>query len=159
MSNKNRDRNVKETEASSAASGAQSAVASETQGPNLVAFFHRNHPQNRASYVIPGQSGLIGVQRDLIVGTTPFTSNTDLAGMPPTITLGVELVQPKADQSEAKAAAAAAKLVAKAEKATAKLAASQAKAVERQAKADAALAAVKAKVDAAAAPKPELVGV
>ena len=158
MSNKNRDRNVKEAEAPSAQSSQVEAVASETRGPNLIAFFHRNHPQNRASYVIPGQSGLIGVQRDLVVGTTPFTSNTDLAGMPATITLGVELVAPKADQSEAKAAAATLKAQEKADKAAAKAVAAAAKIEDRAAKAKLALETAQAKVDAAA-PKPELVGV
>lgn len=150
---KNRGGNGAETaEATSPASEAQPSQ-SESQtaaGPNYVLHFKRNHPQDRASYGIPGVPGIVVIQRGLIAGTTPFTSNTDLAGMPATITLDALLVSPKADNKTAKAEAAAAKLAERARKAQEKAEAQAKKLAERQAKADAALKAAQERAAAAA---------
>lgn len=168
MSNKNRGGNGStQAEATSTQSEAQStqpveATAPVSTGPNFVLHFKRNHPQDRASYGIPGVPGIVVIQRGMVAGTTPFTSNTDLAGMPATITVSMELAQPKVDNKQAKAEAAAAKLAERAAKAKAKAEAQAAKLAERQAKADAALKAAQEKAAAAQAkaaetPEPETV--
>jgi hypothetical protein len=154
---KNRDRNDSNTatEEASSTSEAQPSQPVETAapvstGPNYTLHFKRNHPQDRASYGIAGVPGIVVIQRGMFAGTTPFTSNTDLAGMPATITLDALLVSPKVDNKQAKAEAAAAKAQEKADKAKAKAEAAQKKIEERAAKAAAALEAAKAKVAAAA---------
>lgn len=115
-------------------------VETPTAAVNYTLTLKRaDHPGNRSSYHIAGQSG------NVVFFNTLFAN-----GVPPaTITLDVAMVSPtvKVDKS----VEAAAKLIEKAEKAAAKLAAQQAKAVEKQAKADAALAAAKARVEAAQA--------
>lgn len=146
-----------ETEATSSTSETQSPVTSEASaqvsGPNYVLTFKRNHPQDRASYGIPGVSGIVVVQRGMFAGTTPFTSNTDLAGMPATITVDAPLASPRPDNKAAKAEAAAAKVAERAAKAKEKAEAQAAKLLERQAKADAALKAAQEKAAAAVAAK------
>jgi hypothetical protein len=129
-------------------------VAVETtvaSAANYTLTFKRNHPQDRCSYGIAGNPGIVVFQRGLFVGAQPFTSNTDLGGLPNTITLSCEMVQPKADNKTAKAEAAAVKAVEKAAKAEAKIVAAQAKAAEKAAKATAALAAAQVKIAAAQA--------
>lgn len=127
-----------------AATPAAAAVA------NFVLTFRRNHPGNRCSYGIPGNSGIVVFDRGLVAGTVPTTSESDLGGMPATITMDVELVAPKADNKTAKVEEAARKAQEKADKAAAKAAAAQAKIAERAAKAAEALAKAQAKVAAAA---------
>ncbi len=127
------------------------AVETPAAGPNFLLVFRRNHPGNRCSYGIAGQSGIVVFDRGLVAGTVVTTSNEDLGGMPPTITLSAELVQPKVDNKQAKAEAAAVKAKEKADKAAAKAAAAQQKIADKAAKAAAALAAAQAKVAAAAA--------
>ncbi len=151
MRNKDRVTNGNtEAEATGSASEAQSEVT-PAQGENFVLSFKRNHPQDRASYGIQGVSGIVVVQRGMVFGTVPVTSNTDLGGMPATITVNVRLADPKASNTEAKAAAAAAKAQEKADKAAAKLVATEAKVAEKAAKAAEALAKAQAKLDAAKA--------
>jgi hypothetical protein len=143
-----------EAEATSTASETQSTQpveATPVTGPNYTLVFKRNHPQDRASYGIAGVPGIVVIQRGMFAGTTPFTSQTDLAGMPATITLDALLASPKPDNKTAKAEAAALKAKEKAEKAAAKVVAQQAKAEEKAAKAKAALEAAQAKAAAAAA--------
>lgn len=144
-------------EATSAASEAQPQVTGEAATPvtqNYVLHFKRNHPQDRASYGIPGVPGIVVIQRGMVAGTTPFTSNTDLAGMPATITVDVLLASPKPDNKTAKAEAQAAKLAERAAKAQAKAEAQAAKLAERQAKAQAALEAAQKKAAAAISTAP-----
>jgi len=133
----------------------EQSVAVEITGtvvaPNYMLTFKRNHPQDRCSYGVAGNPGIVVFQRGLFVGARPFTSNTDQGGLPGTITLNCELVQPKADNKTAKAEVAAAKAVEKAAKAQAKIEAAQAKATEKAVKAAAALEAAKAKIAAAQA--------
>jgi len=151
------------TEETGAASEAQQAQQGETSapvsevpaaGPNYVLHFKRNHPQDRASYGIPGVPGIVVIQRGMFAGTTPFTSTTDLAGMPATITVDALLVSPKVDNKQAKAEAAALKAKEKAEKLAAKVAEQQRKAEEKAAKAKAALEAAQAKLAAKQAETP-----
>lgn len=154
MSKQNRgNSNAEATEAASTPSEAQSSQPVETapEVSNFTLHFKRNHPQDRASYGIPGVPGIVVIQRGMVRGTTPFASTTDLAGMPATITVSVELASPKADNKSAKAEAQAAKLAERAEKAKAKAEAQAAKLLEKQQKAQAALEAAKAKADAVAA--------
>lgn len=140
--------------------GEQPVAGDTTAAPaaNYVLTFKRNHPQDRCSYGIAGNPGIVVFQRGLIKGALPFTSNTDLGGLPATITLSCELVQPKADNKTAKAEAAAAKAAEKAAKAAAKIEAAQLKAAEKAAKAQAALAAAQAKIAAAQAAAAAKVG-
>lgn len=117
---------------------ATETVASDT---NNTLTYRRDHPGNRCSYGIAGVPGIVVFDKGMFLdGTAPATIEMDCA-----------LSLPKADNKQAKAEAAAAKLAERAAKATAKAEAQTAKLAERQAKADAALAAAKAKVDAAAA--------
>jgi len=125
------------------------AVAVVETATNYNLTFKRNHPQDRASYGIAGNPGIVVFQRGLFVGATVPTSNSDPGGLPLIITLSCLMALPKADNKVAKAEAAAAKVVEKAAKAQAKIEAQAAKAVEKQAKAEAALAAAKAKIEAA----------
>lgn len=128
-------------ETASTTSEAQSSqpVEAAAETVNYTLHFKRNHPQDRASYGIPGVPGIVVIQRGMVFGTTPFTSQTDLAGMPATIDVNVRLASPKADNKTAKAEAQAAKLAERAEKAKAKAEAQAAKLAERQAKAAEAL--------------------
>jgi hypothetical protein len=155
---KNRDRNVNtEAETTGSASEAVTAVtevaaaAPVSTEPNFTLRFKRNHPQDRASYGIAGVPGIVVVQRGMVFGTTPFASNTDLAGMPAEIVVSIRLADPKASNTEAKAAAAAAKAQEKADKAAAKLAAQQEKVAKKAKEAEEKLAAAKAKLEAATA--------
>lgn len=119
---------------------------------NQVLTFRRNHPGNRCSYGIAGNSGIVVFDRGLVAGTVPTTSNEDLGGMPATINVDVELVEPKADNGkQAKDEARAAKLKEKADKAAAKIEAAKAKAEERAKKAQEKLDAAQAKIEAAKA--------
>lgn len=118
---------------------------------NFLLVFRRNHPGNRCSYGIEGNSGIVVFDRGLIAGTVPTTSQTDLGGMPPSITLDCVLVPVKVDNKTAKAEAAAAAAQAKADKAAERAAAVQQKIADKAAKAAAALAAAQAKVASAAA--------
>lgn len=118
---------------------------------NFVLTFRRNHPGNRCSYGIAGNSGIVVFDRGLVAGTVPTTSNEDLGGMPATITLDAEMVEPKAVAKADKAEAQAAKAKEKADKAAAKVAAAEAKAAAKVAKAQEAAAKAQAKVAAAAA--------
>ena len=134
-----RDKRNAEAEASQPAQPAQAGPA-----PNFTLTYRRNHPGNRCSYGIAGNSGIVVFDEGLFApGVTP----------PATIVLDCEMVQPKADNKELKAQQAAAKLAEKAAKAQARIEEAQRKAAERKAKADEALAKAKAKVDAAAATK------
>jgi hypothetical protein len=114
-------------------------IAEVPQGNFTITLKRGDHPQNRSSYVVEGQSG------NVVFFNTLFAN-----GVPPaTITLSCEMVSAvaKVDKSEV----AAAKAVAKAEAAQAKLDKQAAAALAKQAKADAALAAAKARVEAAQA--------
>jgi hypothetical protein len=147
-----------QAEATSTAGEAQPTQPSETAAPvtqNYVLQFKRNHPQNRSSYGIPGVPGIVVIQRDLVAGTTPFTSNTDLAGMPAAIMVDALLVSPRVVNKQAKAEEAARKAQEKADKAAARVAEQQRKAEEKAAKAQAALDAAKAKAEAAKTEKVE----
>lgn len=149
------NRNVnQEAEATSAQSETVETQQSEATTPavNMVAVFKRNHPQNRASYGIPGVPGIIVVQRDLVAGTTPVSATgTELGGMPAELNFGVALASPKVDNKQAKAEAAALKAKEKADKAAAKVLAQQAKAEEKAAKAKQALEEAQARAQKAAA--------
>jgi hypothetical protein len=141
-------------EETSATSETQPTEQGEAQTPvteNRTLHFKRNHPQNRASYGIPGVPGIVVVQRDLVAGTVPFTSQTDLGGMPATIDVPFLLVPPRTVNKQAKAEVAAEKARLKAEKAAAKVVEQQRKAEEKAAKAKAALEAAQAKLNAAQA--------
>lgn len=121
---------------------------------NYALTFKRNHPQDRSSYGIEGNAGIVVFQRSLFVGATAPVDNFDLAGLPRVITLDSLMVsaQAKASKSEAaeeKAAAKAAKDVAKEAAKLEKAQAAQEKAVAKAAKLNAQLAAAKAKVEAA----------
>jgi hypothetical protein len=124
--------------------------------PNYMLTFRRNHPGNRCSYGIAGNSGIVVFDRGLVAGTVPTTSESDLGGMPAEITLNTLLVSPKSDSKVDKAAAAAAKAQEKADKAAKRAADAQAKIAEKAAKAAAALAAAQAKVAAATGKAPEV---
>lgn len=118
---------------------------------NFTLTFKRNHPQDRASYGIPGNPGLVVIQRGLFAGAKPL-SGTDiheLGGMPEFIVVNVPLAQPKSTNAAAKAEAVATKAAEKAAKAAAKIEKQQAAAAERATKAQAALEAARAKVEAA----------
>lgn len=107
---------------------------------NRTAIFHSPHPKtgvaSRVSYTIPGVPG------NIVIFLSMFKDGI----APPTLTLDVDLAEPKPDGKQAKAEAAALKAQEKAEKAQARLVAQQAKAVEIAAKAQAALEAAKAKL-------------
>jgi hypothetical protein len=111
--------------------------------PNYTLTYRRDHPGGgalgRCSYGIAGVNGIV------VFDYTLFADGK----APATIMVDVPLAQPKPDLKEAKAAAAAQKLIDRAAKATAKIEAAKVKALERQVKADAALAAAKAKIEAA----------
>ena len=124
-------------------------MSNTSTGVNFVLTFKRNHPQDRCSYGVAGNPGIVVCQRGLFVGTTTPTDIHDRAGMPETLTVDVELVPVKAGDKEAKATVAAQKVIEKAAKAAAKVVASQTKASEKAAKAPAALAAAQAKINAA----------
>ncbi len=117
---------------------------------NQILTFRRNHPGNRCSYGIAGNSGIVVFDRGLVAGTVPTTSNEDLGGMPATITLDCALVEVKATEKVDKTAAAAAKAQEKADKAAAKVAAAEAKAKAKAEKAAEAAAKAEAKAKAAA---------
>ena len=122
---------------------------------NYTLTFKRNHPQDRSSYGIEGNAGIVVFQRSLFVGATAPVDNFDLAGLPRTIVLDSLMASPqaKASKSEAaaeKAAAKAAKDIAKEAAKLEKAQAAQEKAVAKAAKLNAQLAAAKTKVDAAA---------
>jgi hypothetical protein len=121
------------------------SVATEVKR-NFELTFKRNHPKDRASYGIAGNSGIVVFQRGLFKGAVPSTSNDDLGGLPATITLDVELVLPKSTVKVNKDEAAAQKLIEKAEKAKAKLEEQQRKAHEKAEKAQKVLDAAKAKI-------------
>jgi hypothetical protein len=148
-------RNVKnQAQAASTQSEAVTTQSGETPAAtvNFTLVFKRNHPQNRASYGVPGVPGLVVIQRDLVAGTTPVEGQANvntLGGMPEFITVSMPLVSPRSDNKAAKAEAAAAKLAERAAKAQAKADQQAAKLAEKKAKADAALEAAKAKVEAA----------
>lgn len=152
MDNKKRNQQANETPATEQPTvETQAATQAEPTivgGPNFVLTYRREHPGNRCSYGIAGNSGIVVFDKGLIQGSDQpgFT-------MPPTITLDCQLVPIKADNKTAKAEAAAAKLVERARKAQEKIEVAAKKAADRQAKADAALAAAKAKVEAANALK------
>lgn len=155
---KNRD-NV--TNISSGTTADQTAPVVEAPVPsaNYALAFRRNHPGNRCSYGIAGNSGIVVFDRGLVAGTVPTTSESDLGGMPASITMDCELVQPKADNKTAKVEEAARKAQEKADKAAKRAADAQAKIAERAAKAADALAKAQAKVAAAtgtAAAAPEV---
>jgi hypothetical protein len=123
---------------------------------NYTLTFKRNHPQDRASYGIAGNAGIVVFQRSLFAGAYAPASNDDLAGLPRVITLDSVMVSPqaKASKSEAaaeKAAAKAAKDIAKEAAKLEKAQAAQEKALAKAAKLNAQLAAAKAKVEAATA--------
>lgn len=113
---------------------------------NMQLVYRRDHPKDRCSYGVAGNSGIVVFDKSLFAGG-------DGEGFvpPTTITLDVQLVEPKADNKELKAQQAAAKAAEKAEKAAAKAVAAQAKIQAKADKAAADLAAAQAKVDAAAA--------
>ena len=121
-------------------------------GPNFTLAFRRNHPQNRCSYGIAGNPGIVVFDRGLVAGTVPVSgSGTDLGGMPETIEVPFALVPVKADNKTAKAEAQAAKLAEKARKAQEKIEAAQRKAEEKKAKAEAAAKAAQERLAAAQA--------
>lgn len=129
----------------------QSTEAASSTAENRMLTFRRNHPGNRCSYGIDGNSGIVVFDRGLVAGTVPTTSNEDLGGMPATISLDCLLVPVKVDNKSAKAEAAAAKAKETADKAAAKAIAAQAKIQEKADKAAAALAKAQAKVASAQA--------
>lgn len=110
---------------------------------NRTAIFHSMHPKtgpaSRCSYTIPGVAG------NIVIFLSMFKDGV----APPTLTLDVDLAEPKIDNKQAKAEAAALKAQEKAIKAQQRLDAQQAKAMEIAAKAQLALEAAKAKVAAA----------
>lgn len=115
-------------------------------GPNFVLTYRREHPGNRCSYGIQGNSGIVVFDKGLFVGGDQpgFTA-------PPVITLDCQMVPIKLDNKTAKAEEQARKLAERAEKAKAKIEAAQAKAAEKAKKAEEALKAAQAKVAAAQA--------
>lgn len=120
--------------------------ATPTVVANHVLTYRREHPGNRCSYGIAGNSGIVVFDKGLFAGSTEAGFQA-----PATITLSCEMVPVKADTKVAREAAAAQKLIERAAKAQAKIEAAAAKALERQAKADEALAKARAKVEAASA--------
>lgn len=113
---------------------------------NFTLNKHGVHPAsnpNRTSYTIPGNPG------NLVIFNSLFADGV----APDTLTLSVPVVSPKADNKEAKAAAAAARVIERAEKAAAREAARLEKARLKAEKAAAVIAAAQAKIDAAAATK------
>lgn len=128
------------------AQGEAQAVLVEVPVSNMRLTYRREHPGNRCSYGIAGNSGIVVFDKGLFAGSDQpgFTA-------PATITLDCEMVQPKADNKTAKAEAAAVKLAERAAKAQAKIEAAQAKAEGKRVAADEALAKARAKVEAAQA--------
>lgn len=121
---------------------------------NYTLSFKRNHPQDRASYGIPGNAGIVVFQRSLFAGATAPADNTDLAGLPLTITLDCQMVNPqakasKSEAAEARAAEKAAKAVAREAAKLEKAQAAQEKALAKAAKLNAQLEAARANVEAA----------
>ena len=119
---------------------------------NRTFTFHRNHPKNRATYTIPGTTGVFVVPRHLFVGAIPeneLADIYDLGGLPKEITIDTDLVEPtvKAPKIE-KAEVDAAKAIEKMNKAMA--------AAEKAAEI---LAKAKARVEAAQAAAPADVAV
>ena len=125
---------------------------------NFVLTYRRDHPKNRSSYGIDGNSGIVVFDRALLAGS-------DAPGWTPpaTITLNVELVPVKSSGREAKDAERAARAAEKAVKAEARLKAQQERAEAQKRKAQEALekaqarakaAEVKAAADAAAKETP-----
>lgn len=108
---------------------------------NFTLTYRRDHPQNRSSYGIAGQSGIVVFDRNLFA---------DPGAPPATITVDVPLALPKADAKSSRAAEAAARAEEKARKAQERIAAQEEKAKERARKAEEALAKARARVDAAA---------
>lgn len=110
---------------------------------NRTLTFHSQHPRtgeaDRVSYVIPGVSG------NLVVFKSLFKDGI----APPTLTLDVDLAEPKPVVD--KAAEKAARDIERATKLQEKQAASAVKAEEKRVKAEAALAAARKKVAEAAA--------
>jgi len=107
---------------------------------NMTLTFRREHPKQRASYGVDGNSGIVVFDRALIAGDGPW---------PDSISLDVELVGVKADNKTAKAEAAAVKAAAKVAKAEERAAAAGVKVLAKQEKAMAALAAAQAAIEAA----------
>ena len=107
---------------------------------NHLLTYRRDHPGDRCSYGIAGNSGIVVFDKGLFVGGVA----------PATITVDCDLVPVKADnkaqREEAKVKAAAER----AEKAQAKIIAAQARAEEKQRKAGEALEKAQAKLKAAA---------
>ena len=128
--------------------------AAPAAAENTTLTFRRNHPGNRCSYGIAGNSGIVVIDRGLFVGTTPTTETQELGGMPQTLSLDALLVAPKASVTIDKQAAQAAKLAERAAKAQAKLEASAKRVADAQAKAQAKVEAAQAKLKAAQATAP-----
>ena len=118
---------------------------------NRTLTYKRNHPKNRSSYGIAGNVGIVVFQRSFFPTATEPANNYDRAGLPETIDLDVDLVEPKVVAPKVTVDAAA-KAAEKAQKAQEKAAASAAKAAEKLAKAQAAVEAAKKKAEAAGAP-------
>ena len=120
----------------------ETAAPATTEQVNFTVQLHRaDHPGNRSSYTIEGQSGNI-----------VFFNSLFKNGIPPqTLTLSVEMVQPKASNKAEKEAAAIAKAAEKAKKVQAKLDAQAVKAEEKAKKAADAIAKANAVVAAAQA--------
>lgn len=117
------------------------AASTPTVQPNFTLVYRRDHPQNRSSYGIAGNPGIVVFDKGLFAGGVA----------PETITLSCEMVQPKPDVKAAKAEAAAAKLQERARKAEERIKAAQAKAEERKLKAEEAAKKAQERVAAAQA--------
>lgn len=116
----------------------------ETQ--NFTLTYRRDHPKNRSSYGIDGNSGIVVFDRALLAGS-------ELPGWTPpaTITLNVALVPVKATNRESKDAEKAARAAEKAAKAEARLKVQQERAEAQKRKAQEALEKAQARAKAAEA--------
>ena len=145
MSTKNRG-NISEVPAAAQAPTGDGNTAVVTPvTPNYTLHYRRDHPQDRCSFGVAGVPGIVVWPKGMFANGVP----------PSTITTDVELAQPKASVTDAKAAKAAeraAKLEERATKARERVEAQAAKAAERQAKATAALEAARAKAATAVTP-------
>lgn len=111
-----------------------------TGAPNYTLHYRKDHPKNRCSYGVAGVAGIVVFDKNLFAGEPPLT-----------ITLDVELAQPKPDAKAAKAEAAAQKAAEKLAKAEERRIAAELKAAEKAEKAQKALEAAQARAAEAAA--------
>ena len=134
MSKKNNAAATESTENTAVDTADQHRRASDPVPPNFTLHWRKDHPKNRCSYGVAGVTGIVVFDKNLFAGEPPLT-----------ITVDVELAQPKPDGKAAKAEAAAAKAAEKLAKAEERRIAAELKAAEKAEKATKALAAAQAR--------------